>query len=261
MPDPGGYIGNSIYNSLQMKAEKRFASGGTLLASYTFSKVIANVETLTSWLDAGTGVGGVQDWTNLAAERSLSSFDSRQRLVLSYVLDLPIGKGKKLLPGVKGPANKLVSGWGINGTTTFQEGFPLGFTATPNVTGFNTGLRPNVTPGCNEQKSGSAQSRLNGWFNTSCFSVPASYTFGNISRTDPRLRSAGINNFNFAVFKRTAINERFKLEFRAESFNLFNRVQFGAPNTTVNATSTTFGVVSAQANSPRLIQLALRLSY
>ena len=68
-----------------------------LLASYTFSKSISDIETLTTWLDAGTGVAGVQDWNNFRAERSLSSFDSRQRLTVSYVLDLPVGKVRKVL--------------------------------------------------------------------------------------------------------------------------------------------------------------------
>ena len=87
--DTGGYVGNSVYHALQMKAEKRFSAGGVLLAAYTFSKVIANVETLTSWLDTGTGTAGVQNWYNLRLERSLSSFDAHQRLVISYVVDLP----------------------------------------------------------------------------------------------------------------------------------------------------------------------------
>jgi hypothetical protein len=170
--DPGGYMGTSSYHSLQVKAEKRFNSGGTVLAAYTFSKVLSNVETLTSWLDSAQGVAGVQDFYNMRAEKSLSSFDSRQRLTLSYVLDLPFGRGKRFMTGIKGITDKLVSGWGVNGVTTFQEGFPLGLTATPNLTGFNTGLRPNVAAGCEKEIGGPAQARLNRWFNTSCFSVP-----------------------------------------------------------------------------------------
>jgi hypothetical protein len=98
VPDPGAYRGNDTYHSLQMKGEKRFAAGGTLLASYTFSKVISDIETLTSWLDSANGVAGVQNWNNFRAERSLSSFDSHQRLVVSYVLDLPVGKGRSSYP-------------------------------------------------------------------------------------------------------------------------------------------------------------------
>ena len=259
---PADFSGDSTYHSLQVKIEKRFHSGGTVLGAYTFSKILSNAETLTTWLDSPTGVAGIQNWYDLSSEKALSSFDSRQRLTISYVYDLPFGKGQKFLPGVSGLADRLVSGWGINGLSTFQKGFPLGITATPNTTGLNTGLRPNVAAGCQETISGSAQSRINQWFNTSCFSLPAPYTFGNESRTDPSLRGPGIANYDFAVFKRTAITERLKLEFRAEAFNIFNRVQFGQPNLQyTTAANSTFGVISSQLNQPRLMQMALRLAF
>ena len=121
---------------------------------------------------------------------------------------------------------------------------------------------PNVVSGCEQSIGGSAQSRLNKWFNTACFTVPGAYTFGNESRTNPKLRGHGINNFNFALFKRTAITERFNLEYRAEFFNLFNRVQFGRPNMQAStAANNTFGQVTSQVNDPRLIQMALRLRF
>jgi hypothetical protein len=130
------------------------------------------------------------------------------------------------------------------------------------VAGFNLGLRPNVVPGCNPVLSGPAASRLNGWFDKSCYTVPASYTLGNLSATDARVRGQGIANYNFSLLKKTAITERFNLEFRGEVFNVFNRVQFGLPNTTVTtAANPTTGFITTQANQPRLVQLALRLIY
>jgi hypothetical protein len=259
----GNTGGDSIYHSAQIKIEKRFHSGGTLLGSYTMSKLIGDVESLTTWLEkAGGFTAPFQDATNLRGERSLSSFDVRQRLTISYVLDIPMGKGRKIFPSANGFADKLLSGWGINGVSVFQKGIPVGMTATPNLTGFNTGLRPNVASGCNTVVGGAAQSRLNQWFNTSCFTVPAAYTFGSESRTDPVLRNDGVNNFNFALFKRTPIRERFNLEFRAEIFNLFNRVQFGPPNNVeTTAANSTFGQVTTQLNDPRLIQTAVRLRF
>jgi hypothetical protein len=262
--ESGGYLGNSTYHSLQMKVEKRFAQGGTVLAAYTFSKLIADVGSLTTWLDSGVGLASntPQNPNNLRAEKSLAGFDSRQRLTVAYAVDLPVGKGQRFLNGGNAVAQKIASGWSVSGGSTFQEGFPLALTATPNVTGFNLGLRPNVVPGCNPVVSGSAQSRLTGWFNVSCFTVPAAYTLGNESQTDPVLRGPGINNFNVALFKKTPITERFRLEFRAEVFNLFNRVQFGFPNTSVTtAANPTTGYITTQINQPRLIQLALRLVY
>ena len=113
---------------------------------------------------------------------------------------------------------------------------------------------------CSYAREKSAQSRLSGWFNTSCFTVPAPYTFGNAARTDPRLRGPGIANYDFSLFKRTAINERMNLEFRTEFFNLFNRVQFGKPNMVdTTASTSTFptgpasacSVPTAPGNRPR----------
>src|SRR4029077_7964665 len=145
----------------------------------------------------------------------------------------PFGKGKKFFSGVSGPVGKIVSGWGVDGITTLQRGFPLKFfTFNPTVL-FGAGARPNRVPGCKAELSGSAESRLNEWFNTSCFSQPDAFRFGNEPRVDASLRQQGIVDFNFAVFKRTTFGpaERMGLEFRTEFFNLFNHPQFGPPDT------------------------------
>jgi len=212
-------------------------------------------------LDGGQNAGD-QNQNNLQLERSLASWDSRQRLVLSYVLDLPFGRGQAFGSNVTGITDKLVSGWGINGVNTFQLGFPARMTASPNLTGFGTGLRPNVVPGCDPDPGGRAQDRLDGWWKQSCFTVPNAFTFGDLSRTHPSLRTHGIANFDFAIFKRTHLTESTNLEFRTEFFNLFNRVQFGRPAEGLStAANTTFGFVRDQANNPRLIQLGLRLNF
>jgi TonB dependent receptor len=261
----------SVYNSLQMTATKRFQGGGTLLVAYTNAKLLTNTDTLTSWLENGTtgGVGQVQDWNNLDGERSLSSQDVSQRLVISYVLDLPFGKGQKFLNGVSGVGGKLVSGWGIDGVTTFQRGFPLkiawGGAGTP-LEALNVGVsnvRPNVSGGCNRNSQPSGlTARLNQWFNVSCFGAPPDWGFGTEPRVDPTLRADGINNFDFAVFKRTAITERAGLEFRTEFFNLFNHPQFGFPGTNfVSGSTNGFGQVTSQQNNPRLIQFALKFVF
>ena len=259
----GGYLGHSTYHSLQMKVEKRMPAGGTILAAYTFSKLLANTNSTTAWLDSGVGAGlSIQDPNNMRAEKSLASFDSRQRLVVSYAADLPIGKGKKFLSGGNALGQKLSSGWSMSGTATFQQGYPLALTANNGVSLPGLGLRPNVVPGCNPVKDGSIQSRLTSYFNTSCFTVPAPYSLGNASRVDPVLRGPGIANYNVSLAKRTAITERFNLEFRTEVYNLFNRVQFGPPNTSVTtAANPTTGFITTQINDPRTIQFALRFLF
>jgi hypothetical protein len=250
---------NSMYHSGQLKVEKRFSNGQTLLVSYTMSKLISDTDTITGWLEPGGGAGGVQDNYNIRAERSLALYDTPHRAVISYIVDLPFGKNKKFGANATGLAGKLISGWGVNGITTFQSGNPLPISVSANTTNsFGGGQRPNRTS-VPIGVDGSAQSRLDGWFNTAAFSTPAAFTFGNASRTMPDMRSHGIAEFNFTVFKNTLITERVGLQFRAEVFNLFNRVQFGYPGTSLG--TTTFGVVSSQYNNPRLIQLALRLSF
>jgi hypothetical protein len=257
---------DSIYHALQVTVQKRFAGAGSLLVAYTNSKLISDTDTLTSWLESS--VGGIQDNDNLRGERSLSSQDVPQRLVVSYVLDVPLGKGKKYLSGAGGLLDRIVGGWGIDGVTIFQRGFPLVFTngQVNGTTLFGGGSRPNVLPGCAENMSGNLSSRLGEWFNTACFAAPADFTFGDESRVDPRLRSEGIDNFDFAVFKRARFgnNERFGLEFRTEFFNLFNRTQFAPPNTICcSANNPDFGVVTATApgTNPRLVQFALKFLF
>jgi hypothetical protein len=249
---------NSMYHSGQLKVEKRFVRGGTILGSYTWSKLISDTDTLTGWLEAGGGAGGVQDNYNIRAERSLALYDTPHRAVISYIYDLPFGKGQPFASNVTGVAGKLVSGWGVNGVTTFQSGNPLPISVASNTIGFGAGQRPNRT-GIPAAVDGSAQSRLNGWFNTAAFSLPPAFTFGNAARTMPDVRSHGIANYDLTIFKNTKITERVGLQFRTEIFNLFNRVRFGYPGTALGTPQ--FGIVSSQANDPRLIQMALRLLF
>jgi len=260
---------DSIYHSVEVKAEKRFTKGGTLLVSYTVSKLITTADALFGWLDTsitGMDTGYVtQDANNIRGERSVSDYDVPQRLVVSYALDLPFGRGKKFLSGTSGVAGKLISGWGVNGVTTEQSGFPLILGTAENLTGsYDMSERPNFNSSvCPNGAAlhGSPVSRLNGWFNTNCYSQPPAFTFGDVSATLPNVRSDGIHNFDFALFKNTTFGPdgRLGLQFRAEFFNLFNTPQFGTPYGYYGAPQ--FGIVSSQINNPRLVQFALRLSF
>ena len=253
---------SSSYNSFQATVERKFTGGGSLLVSYTNSKLLSDTDTLTNWLEASTG--SIQDNNNNRANRSLSSQDVSQRLVISYVYDLPFGHGQKYLANVSTAANKIVGGWGIDGVTIFQKGFPLALSnSLPNYTstfGGNTS-RPNYIPGCN--KGAPPGYKLGQWFNTACFSAPADFTFGDESRTDPSLRSSGVNNWDFAVFKKTMFgpDERLGIAFRAEFFNTFNRTQWAPPNTAFG--SSTFGQVTSiySGTNARLIQFGLKFLF
>ena len=259
---------SSNYNSFQLTATKRFKDGGTFLAAYTNAKLLSNTDTLTTWLEGG--VGAPQDWNNLKGEKSLSSQDVSQRLVISYVYDLPFGHGQRYMSDASGVVGKVVSGWGVDGVTTFQKGFPvpISFGGSNGISqnGFsqNFQLRPNVVPGCNKSAAHTiAPGTTNNvvWFNTSCFVAPAEWGFGDESRVDATIRGAGINNWDFALFKTTNFGPENKLglQFRTEFFNTFNRVQFGPPGNTLGGSN--FGVVNSQLNTPRLIQFALKFLF
>jgi hypothetical protein len=257
-------LGSTVWHGLLTKVEKRFNGGGMLLGTYTWSKLLGNADSQTAWLDGSGGgnAAGIQDYYNLNAERSVSSFDVPQRATISYVLDLPFGQGKHFGSGVSKPLDYVIGGWGVNGTTTFQSGFPLLLIAQPSTlnTTFGAGItRPNYTAGCAKMLGGSAYSRVNQWFNTACYTQPGAFAYGNTPRTDGAVRAHGIANWDAALNKNFALTERFKLKFDAEFFNLFNRVQFAAPTAQVG--NANYGKITATRNQQRLIQLALRLTF
>jgi len=254
--------GDSTYHSFQLSVTKRFGAGGTVLLAYTNAKLIGNTETLSPWLES-SGPAGAQYWGNLRLEKSLSSYDVPQRVVLSYVVDVPVGKGRKFLSSAHGLVQAVAGGWGLDGILTLQSGFPLALTTSTNNThDLGGGSRPNyLAQNCPNGygMSGSRESRLAEWFNVGCFGAPPPYTFGNVARTMPNLRGDGIHNLDFALFKNFGFgeNERLKFQLRGEVFNLLNTPQFGNPNTSLG--SATFGQVTSQANNPRLIQVAGKL--
>jgi hypothetical protein len=247
--------GNSIYHALQVKVERRFSGGLSLLAAYTFSKAITNAG---SRLSINFSNPGIQDSNNLQGERSLANFDTPQRLILSYNWELPFGPRKPLLNGGGKTLGMIVGGWQINGVTTFQNGQPLGLTTSVNNThSLGGGSRPNNN-GTSAKLSGPVESRLAGYFNTAVFSAPPAFTFGNTSRTLPDVFAPGIRNWDFSIMKNNRFRDRYNAQFRAEFFNGVNNVNFGAPGTTQGTSS--FGLISSAADG-RVIQFGLKLLF
>jgi hypothetical protein len=253
-------LASSTYNSLQLKVQKRFAHGASINGAYTWSKLLSNTDTLTGWLESS--VPGIQNPRNLQGEKSLSANDAAQRLVVSYVYDLPFGRNQAFLSNSSGIVNAVIGGWGVGGLTTLMTGFPIGFGTNQNLTNsFGGGSRPNYVPGCAKQITGSATSRLKDWFNTSCFAQPAAFTFGDEPRLDPTLRAPGAAEWDASAYKSFPINRdgNINVQFRAEAFNLFNRVQFGYPGLTQGTSN--FGQITTQLNLPRVLQFSLRANF
>jgi hypothetical protein len=248
-------FGASTYHAMYAKVERRFAQGFSIIGSYTLSKSIDNVGQ--GFPGESFSGGGLQNYYNFQGERAVANINTPQTLTISYVYELPFGPGKRFL-AFRGVPGKLVGGWQINGITLLQYGAVLQVSG-GNPSALNAGTqRPNWN-GRNPTLSGPITGRLGQYFDTSAFSLNSPFTFGSAPRLMPDLYGPGTKNFDISLFKNTKIRERYQLQFRAEAFNAFNRVQFANPAT--NITQNTFGRITAQANNPRDIQLALKLLF
>ena len=239
--------GSSTYHSLQARLEKRFAGALYFLASYTFAKSIDN----SSGIPASNGSSNSpQNSYNLRAERGLSDFDVRHRLVFSYSYDLPLGLGKHWLS--QGPAARILGGFQLAGIVVAQSGRPFTPVLSRDVSG--TGQlqdRPNVIGSPILSHPDPAL-----WFNTGAFAIPAASTFGNSGRDV--LTGPGLVNQDFSLIKYVSFGEARKLEIRGEVFNLWNHPNFSLPNAI--ADSPQFGKIFA-AGFSRQIQLGVKLYF
>jgi hypothetical protein len=240
---------SSVYHALQLSAEKRFSHGLSFLTAYTFSKSID---------DGSLWNGSTVAVTNFRLERGLSTFDSRHRFIASYTYDLPYGHGRAF--GGRSPAvvNALLGGWQTNGIITVQSGNPLDPSAGLQLSGTQTGTRPDVTCNPNDFAHDPAQ-----WFNTSCFSNAFLGRYGSAGRNI--VIGPPTHGWDAAMLKRFPLGkeERY-LQFRSEIFNAFNHPNFDNPSVTVSSSTfgkiTSAGVQDARASS-RQIQFALRLVF
>jgi hypothetical protein len=234
---------NSIYHSWQNTFKRRFLHGFFFEGSYTWAKLI----------DTGASHQNTYD---VAASRALAEQDIAHRLVASFVYDLPVGRGRSLDTGASPLVNAIFGGWQVNGIVTYQTGTPLQLSASNTSGLFAARTQPNSI-GRSGRKTGPVQQRLNAYFDPAAYTQPAPFTFGNLARFLPDVRSDSVRNWDLSLFKEVPVTEKHLVQFRAEFFNAFNTVRFGNPNTTV--TSNARGVVTSQANAPRQIQFGLKL--
>jgi hypothetical protein len=231
------------YHGLQVSWNKRMSGGLLIAGSYAYSKAMETGE-------------NHQNSYDIEASNSIASYDIPHRFVTSVLYELPFGRGRRFLDRSHGLVDGILGGWQINGIVTVQSGPPLSITANNTAQIFNPLTRPNWN-GSDPVLDGTRQERLQRWFDTSVFSQPAGFTFGNLGGTLGRLRADGVRNVDLSLFKHFAVAGRTRLQARVEAFNVFNRAQFSGPNTSV--TSGSFGVVSSQANSPRQLQFGLKM--
>ncbi|MBI3681101.1 MAG: TonB-dependent receptor [Acidobacteria bacterium] len=247
----GSTWGASSYHSGQAKVERRFSRGFSLLGSYTFGKILDDVTG--PWAGENVSGGGFQNWNFLRAEKSVSSLDTTHRFTVGGVWELPFGKGKPV--PLSGVAAVIAGGWQVNGIWIYASGNVLGMVTTDGAFSQGGGQRPDW-----DGRSPILDTRdVDKWFATSVFRQPAPYRFGNAPRTIPGLRSDGTANLDFSAIRNTHLHERINLQLRAEWFNFTNTPRFDLPNTNVG--TTTAGFVTAQANRPKTLQLALKMVF
>ncbi len=238
------HIANSIYHSLQVKAEKRFTHRLSFIASFVFAKSIDDADGI---VPGQFESFGAQDERNLRLERGLSFFDVRRRLSGGYVYSIP-----------SAPVWRPVfSNWQLSGNLTFQDGTPLNpvYFAT-DFANSGTPNRPNVVPG-QDVNLPPSQRNADRFFNTNAFSDPAPFTFGNAGRDI--LPGPGNAVVDGALHRRFVVTEGKTVEFRAETFNILNHPNIGIPGPYPD-----FGPFFGKAFSagdPRRMQFALRFDF
>ncbi len=236
------------YNALDITLQKRFSNGFSLLTAFTWSKLIDQASG--GFSGESLGGGSVQDYNNLKAELSTSQLDQTNRLVSGAAYQLPFYRGQQGLPG------HLLGGWELSTIASFISGDPLGISSATNGSGSQGGgQRPNW----NGKNPALSHHTTKKWFDTSVFSTPPAFHFGNTPRTFGYVRSDWVRNIDLSLHKSTHLTKKMDLEIRIDAFNMDNTPVFAPPNTSFG--SSTFGVVSAQQNSPRTIQLGFKLLY
>jgi len=275
-----GTISSSAYNAFQASLEKRFSHGLQFAAAYTFGKSLDYASTFESLVNP----------FNPRIGRSPSLFDARHRFVFSYYWDLPV-------PKYEGFAGKVLNGWSLSGTTTVQSGFPIRITDQDDNElyssfDFETSGQPNliapfkkIDPRKSTCAAGTGTdpatcTLINAGFDPNSFSLgcidpadpaniddnplcsnePGGVVLGTIGNA-PRTICCGPGAFqtDIGIFKNTSIGERYRVQFRAELFNVFNHAQFFQPDGNVTD-GTDFGRVK-RARDPRLVQFALKLYF
>jgi Carboxypeptidase regulatory-like domain len=248
-------IGNSIYHSLQVKAERRLSSGLVFLTAYTFSHSISGPSDIGGQVGGGNFIGAPQDVYNMRGDRSISGFDVTQRFVQTVLYDLPFARG------LHGIAKKALDGWQLSTIMTFQSGFPAPVTSNIDTTGTGINSRPDWVLGQDGNLPGDQRSWTK-WFNTGAFTQAPYGRFGTAPRTGA-VRLPGIENVDFSINKSIKFRENKAFEFRSEFFNLLRHYNPDPATVDLNSRSATFGMIGGgvQGITTRVIQLGAKLIF
>jgi hypothetical protein len=273
-------LGQSRYHSLQISAKRRFGRGMDFTLAYTFAQsrdttsrgTFGNVPTLINLgASAATGFqGGGAEFASrpLSADWGLSEFDVRHNLTISHLIELPFGKGRRLLGGADGFVNALIGGWSLAGLAVARSGEP--FNVVRGIDYNDDGDAANDRPALISGKLGELYA--NESLSRTQYLLPQTDALARLNTpsnvADPfaviarnAFRAPRIAYYDLSLIKQFQITENMRLGFEANAFNLFNRANFSAPN--ANLTSALFGRITGSriGTNPRQIQFGLKLNF
>lgn len=266
--------GQSSYNALDASLQRRFHNGLNLLASYTWSKTLTDADSALPFFATLHGGGAAQNPFNKAAEKAISNQDIPQTLVLSYIYELPVGKGKRFLSR-SGWTDKVFGGWSVSGVQRYQSGQPLSFCCATGIPSFAGAIRfdrvqgqPLYSP---QFQGGNFNVLTDPMFNSAAFTDPnsaaalaarGSYAFGNMPRTTGEVRMFSYSSEDFNLLKRIHFTESKNLLIQVSMLDAFNRHVFNRPPD-LNPNDPAFGVIDPNNTilGPRKVQLELRFEY
>jgi hypothetical protein len=256
-----GDVGNSTFEALQLNVRRAYQSGILLSANYMWSHSI-NDDSI-----GGGESDTPQDSFCRSCDKASSDDDVRQVFNLSAVYDLPFGAGKPHLSS-PGAMRALFGGWELSAIGTAQTGLPVNITidrsngSVPGDYAVSGEERPNYVAGVSLTPPGGSTPQE--WINPAAFAVPASQTFGNLGRNV--FRAPGISQLDMGLSKYVRVTERLNIRLRADLFNVFNRAQFGAPNSDLSQSNfgtitTTISNYATGRGTPRELQLSAKVVF
>jgi hypothetical protein len=275
--------GQSTYNAMEVKLDRKFRNGLNLLAGYTYSKTFTDADSIQPYFATVLAQSGTQNPYNLKAERSVSEQDVTNNFVASYLYELPVGKGKKFLSSPNRIVDTLVGGYRVGGVLRYVSGQPIGFYGAQGVPYFDGGIRFSRAVGNSLLTPAAKSGHYNpyafqpnydtnnvnptAYFNRAAFidvndathrgSGP--YNFGDLPRNDDEWRTNGFANEDMNLNKHFPIHESISADLRWEVFNVFNRHVFNKPDSGVNDTN--FGQINGLIDGARNMQLVLKIRY
>jgi hypothetical protein len=253
-PQNGDKSGHSSYHALTMKLDRRLSQGLTLQWNYVLSKLLTDSDTY--FANSATPA---QDQYNRRLEKSIGQFDQTHVFKFSTLYDLPFGKGRKWMN--HGFLTHVIGGWRVSAIQVYSSGLPIALQRNNPLPIFNGITRPLIDTYDNWRgpiAGDKFDPNVDRFFQPkSFFPAQPAGAFGNATRYNPKVRTFWGQNENVSLAKSFPIRENFRVDLRAEAFNVLNRTIFGTGST--NLDSATFGLVTNQANDPRQMQLALKL--